>query len=88
MNKHTPGPWMVRRSPHGKRYLCVQMGRDENYTTLELEPADARLIAAAPELLFELQEILEWARVERAPLRLQEMESIARLISKATGEPS
>jgi hypothetical protein len=51
MSGFTPGPWRVRASPHGKRYACVQLGRDKDYTTLELEPADARLIAAAPELL-------------------------------------
>jgi hypothetical protein len=55
--QHTPGPWKVRKSPHGRRYLCVQIGKDEAYTTLELEPADARLIAAAPDLLAALEAI-------------------------------
>jgi hypothetical protein len=62
--KHTPGPWKVRASPHGKRYACVQIGRDEAYTTLELEPADARLIAAAPELLEALKAIRDHTFVD------------------------
>lgn len=55
MAEHTPGPWKVRKSIHGERYAVVQIGADENYTTLELEPADANLIAAAPDLLTELE---------------------------------
>ena len=39
----------------------------------------------AQEMLDELIEIAEWARVERAPLRPQEIDSILRLIAKATG---
>jgi hypothetical protein len=56
MSDPTPGPWKVRKSPHGPRYLCVQIGKDEAYTTLELEPADARLMAAAPKLLEALRD--------------------------------
>ena len=49
----TPGPWRVRKPGHGHatKYRCVQIGKDENYSTLELRPEDARLIAAAPDLL-------------------------------------
>ena len=57
--KPTPKPWKTIPSPHGKEYLCVQIGRNKNYTTLELKPADARLIAAAPELLEAAKTILE-----------------------------
>ena len=51
--KHTPGPWKVVKPLHGHatQYRCAQIGRDKDYTTLELKPEDARLIAAAPELL-------------------------------------
>lgn len=48
---NTPGPWKVIPSPHGDKYRCVQIGADEMYTTLEMLPADADLIAAAPDLL-------------------------------------
>jgi uncharacterized Zn finger protein (UPF0148 family) len=46
----------------------------------------ARRAELYPEMLNELIEIAEWARVERAPLRPQEIDSILRLIAKATGE--
>lgn len=59
---HTPEPWTVRESIHGPRYAVVQMGDDENYTTLELEPADARLIAAAPKMLDALRSYLKAQR--------------------------
>ena len=51
MSAHTAGPWKVIPSPHGAKYKCVQLGSDDTYTTLEMVPADARLIAAAPDLL-------------------------------------
>lgn len=52
--KHTPGPWMVRKLSYGCRVVGPEnSGGARNLiaeTTLEQEP-DARLIAAAPELL-------------------------------------
>ena len=48
--------------------------------------ADAYLRAAAPDLLDELLSVLDWAVTERAPLRNQEIESIRKVIAKATGE--
>jgi len=46
--KHTKEPWKVVKPQHGNvtEYLCVQIGEDESYTTLELKPADARRIVA------------------------------------------
>ena len=57
----------------------------ENDTGYPVE-ANARLIAAAPDLLNELLSVLDWAVTERAPLRKQEIESIRKVIAKATGE--
>jgi hypothetical protein len=51
---HTPVPWISRPSPvDPKPYRCVFFGtsRDEPYCTSALLPADAKLIAAAPDLL-------------------------------------
>lgn len=50
---HTPGPWKVIPPAHGHEteYLCVSLDAEDNYTTLEMLPDDARLIAAAPDLL-------------------------------------
>jgi hypothetical protein len=50
-DEHTPGPWKVIPSPHGKDYRCVQYGKDKTYTSLEMLPMDAALTAAAPDLL-------------------------------------
>lgn len=61
MAKYTPGPWKVIKSPHGPKYKCVQYGADESYTSLEMLPADARLVAAAPELLEALKAVVSVA---------------------------
>jgi len=46
---------------------------------------NAQLIAVAPEMLAELRNVLEWTRIEKIPLRAQEIASIERVIAKATG---
>jgi len=56
---YTPGPWRVRRSNHSDKYRYVQIGKDANYTTLDLLAADARLISAAPDLYESLKEIVD-----------------------------
>lgn len=81
--KHTAGPWKVIPSPHGRKYKCVQYGKDDMYTSLEMLPADARLIAAAPEMLEALRAALaELYRVspsQAAPI-------VRAAIRKATGD--
>lgn len=57
--KHTPGPWKVIRSPHGPKYKCVQYGADDSYTSLEMLPSDARLTAAAPDMLAALKQVVD-----------------------------
>ena len=59
---HTPGPWKVIPSPHGSKYKCVQIGKDEMYATLEMLPADARLIALAPDFAALLEETANMLR--------------------------
>lgn len=63
---HTPGPWTIE--PHGKGF-ALYSGRDNEHHGLNLvyltEPdwnwkANAKLIAAAPELLEALQQCLRW----------------------------
>ena len=56
---YTPGPWKHRQSIFGTKYRYVQIGKEENYTTGELNPADARLISAAPDLYEALKEIVD-----------------------------
>jgi hypothetical protein len=54
MSKHTPGPWIIWADKNER----LQVGPSTNYTVAELyrtpldgQDANARLIAAAPELL-------------------------------------
>jgi hypothetical protein len=47
--------------------------------------ANARLIAAAPDMLRELKSILEWAVYEHSPLMPAEIASIKATIAKAEG---
>ena len=87
MSKHTPGPWVLESPESGGRVLA----QDEMATIIhtptcspfnELVIADARLIAAAPELLEALQMLLEFPNTGPAT-------SAARAaIAKATGERS
>lgn len=56
MSKHTPGPWrVVKRANHtGLRMLAVDTNRDGHFdipVTMNNAVENARLIAAAPELL-------------------------------------
>lgn len=93
---HTPGPWKTIRSPHGRDYLCVQIGADEQYTTLELLPGDARLIASTPDLLealkrasreleqyVDLQQKLDY--IEYAANTQKELDGVNAIIAKAEG---
>lgn len=98
----TPGPWKAVPPAHGNptEYLCVQIGEDENYSTLELKPADAKLIAASPEMYDALLPILDEAK-ERADymhdtwnpdyhveltLTIAELRAIHNALSKSRGE--
>lgn len=94
---HTPGPWKQAHvvSAYETKRRVIVAAEDSQYagcpvgevygTTDEDCKANARLIAAAPDLLHELREVLAWAREENAPLRQQEIDSIEAAIAKATG---
>jgi hypothetical protein len=56
MTKHTPGPWYawnIQLGPEGKGPYSFPLGRDS-----ETAAANARLIAAAPEMLEALREMM------------------------------
>lgn len=83
----TPGPWKVIKPGHGSptQYLCVQLGADDMYTTLEMLPADARLISAAPEML-EALKLYQRAR-NRTGIPWHEVDDVVqRAIKKAEGQ--
>lgn len=60
MNTHTLGPWEFDYSTWGYWFIEHHQG-DEAYTLTKLDcgEADARLMAAAPELLKALREAIE-----------------------------
>jgi hypothetical protein len=81
LNKTTPGPWRDRKSVHGNQYRYVQIGKEPDYTTLEIKPADARFIANARD---DVLELLDYIAVIAAALtqrdqaaRAEERERIA-----------
>ena len=91
--KHTPGQWTFQPCEEYENSFYVMC--EEGYCIATTHDgvrgdknadANARLIAAAPDLLNELLSILDWAVTERAPLRNQEIKSIRKVIAKATGE--
>ena len=62
MNDYTKGPWGIMKGDHGPMIFSGECGRGvamlaRQVTTAERE-ANARLIAAAPELLEALEELL------------------------------
>jgi hypothetical protein len=67
MSGHTPGPWIpVKMTIPGHEFWVAQhRGGDLSQKGPEAE-ANARLIAAAPELLEAAQKHLEWIDKERA----------------------
>jgi hypothetical protein len=44
---------------YGRQYRYVQIGKDADYTTGNVNAADARLISAAPDLYESLKEIVD-----------------------------
>ena len=83
---YTPGPWKHRPSMYGRQYRYVQIGKDADYTTGNVNAADARLISAAPELYEALKEIVDaadgagWNQLDATFTRARAA------LKKATGE--
>jgi len=97
MNKHTPGPWFTSR-PHQTIYIEARIGGGMLQEVGAIGPteggprqqeANARLIAAAPELLEALQGLLAGEEIATSLEDYAAASEKARAaISKATGEPS
>lgn len=72
MSKHTPGPWVVgpvddcvvtHMGSDGVRYTVAEIDGDYNQPdTWPIMEANARLIAAAPDLLNECKKQVDWLR--------------------------
>lgn len=93
MSKHTPGPWNVDEYTSGTSMFgfspaCAVMCRDNNkviceipdYTMGQFDREDARLIAAAPELLEALKRLDQYGHTQAT------WDFALRAIAKATGK--
>lgn len=94
--KHTPGPWRVASWEYagddlnvdakGRGFICLAGKRGDG----EAE-ANARLIAAAPELLEGARQVVEWRDLIRQNYPdmaglIRGMDDLAAAIAKAEGE--
>jgi hypothetical protein len=95
--KHTPGPWLINERVKTARLdnaLMVRPADHHNYeygatAIIATSEADARLIAAAPELLAALQQMIEVFLDTDGSFGADEteaMETARAVIAKATGE--
>lgn len=86
MDKHTPGPWELRFSTRDYWFIDYERG-GEGYTLTKLEcgEGDARLIAAAPDLLIALRNLLEVVEQSDVAYHPAHVAAMYALI-KATGE--
>lgn len=91
-SKHTPAPWIVRFRPDGSSYISMGDPQNGPHKQADLflcadghesDRADARLIAAAPELLEALQRLVDVVDPESTGWN----EAVA-AIAKATGGDS
>ena len=89
MSGHTPGPWRSERTPASAYFDWTVMAASGKGRTMQIgidtdnTEADARLIAAAPDLLQALQSALE------RPLRVEGdtwWTEVRAAVAKATGE--
>jgi hypothetical protein len=97
MNKHTPGPWRWWETVHGARVAGHPVDGSKNFVCDVLIPErnvsykdNARLIAAAPELLMALQSFERTMWWSRHSFEVLEKDSTMRqmfraAIAKATG---
>lgn len=100
MSKHTPGPWLLREIKDGgivhlcpvtedKLSILTVVDQDGYPFGAIYNDADARLIAAAPELLNALRDVIGWvpgASAWHTDAPMKAVERARSVIAKATGE--
>jgi len=95
MSKHTPRPWVrVADSIKSRTADCVvvrlpaQTDRvgDESPEQIERWDADARLIAAAPDMLEALEKVVSFIDAGQGTWTLEEQQKARAAIAKAKGE--
>lgn len=80
---HTPGPWSLL--PVGGNRRLIDPGIGEVYGLGRTPDANARLIAAAPDLLAALKEYTDRHEAACDPRGLPEYDQACAAITKATG---
>lgn len=88
MSKHTPGPWSAQQRQDQGVYDFFALNKPSPFATAQASSsieaeANARLIAAAPELLDALQEIVEAQK--GGYLGWSHIDAASAAIAKATG---
>ena len=90
--KHTSGPWIFGPNAHLyadttlKECLRVCNPRINKTTAITWDESDARLIAAAPDLLMALENLLKVVGVRIDDPRIKQFDAARAAINKATGE--
>jgi hypothetical protein len=90
MSKHTPGPWHVKRDNgiYAKdRYIGLSLEGHLYGSDLPCE-TNARLMAAAPELLEALKELYNASLVMEQPRFYKALAEAKKLIAKIEGNES
>lgn len=96
MSGHTPGPWEIRRPSYGQGFTreiwgadgkCVT-GMTTRMTTGPVTEANARLIAAAPDMLEALEGMVEMAthHMMEPEERRERLRNARAAIAKARGQ--
>jgi hypothetical protein len=88
MSAHTPGPWELRQSTrHGYWFIDYpQQEGSATLTKLDCDEADARLLAAAPDLLELARQIVLAAEQYESEIPSDIVAGAKTIIAKATGD--
>jgi hypothetical protein len=91
-NTHTPGPWKIRYEKSGRTIdAVIVMGKSSAYftrgigQTFDEQQSNARLIAAAPELLTALEWALDQLDDDLDPDYQAAFDAARATVKKATG---
>ena len=85
--KHTPGPWIAQRDPNAIMADDWCIGAQGQIDSVAVcSERDARLIAAAPDLLEALKCLVGWFDDDRMNGAEKQIKKARAAIRKATGE--